>query len=137
MRPFSPERPFPKRPFSPRFKKCCCFPCSSIIYRHLMFSALYFKSSLPTISIKSVNACAGPLWDFLPNNFEVVLIIMTIAEIFVLVTTSPGYAGINLTGYPPPRHLGAFAPKCVPSPGPGICISWLSNVKIVNTVIWP
>ena len=27
-------------------------------------------------------------------------------------------AGINLTGYhPPPGHPGAFAPKCVPSPG--------------------
>ena len=26
-------------------------------------------------------------------------------------------AGINLTGYHPPRHPGAFAPKCVPSPG--------------------
>ena len=26
------------------------------------------------------------------------------------------YAGINLTGYHPPGHPGAFAPKCVPSP---------------------
>ena len=26
-------------------------------------------------------------------------------------------AGINLTGYHPPGHPGAFAPKCVPSPG--------------------
>ena len=27
------------------------------------------------------------------------------------------YVGINLTGYPPPpRHPGAFAPKCVLSP---------------------
>ena len=62
------------------------------------------------------------------------------------------YAGINLTGYYPPGHSGAFAPKCVPSPRafaqekmprggvnkftmspePGICI----NMKIVNTVIW-
>ena len=25
-------------------------------------------------------------------------------------------AGINLTGYHPPGHPGAFAPKCVPSP---------------------
>ena len=60
-------------------------------------------------------------------------------------------AGINLTGYHPPGHPGAFAPKCVPSPrafaqqkmpggrankfkmslGPGICI----NMKIVNVVI--
>ena len=27
------------------------------------------------------------------------------------------YAGISLTGYHPPGHPGAFAPKCVPSPG--------------------
>ena len=27
-----------------------------------------------------------------------------------------GNAGINLTSYHPPGHLGAFAPKCVPSP---------------------
>ena len=27
------------------------------------------------------------------------------------------YAGINLTGYHPPGHPGAFAPKCVHSPG--------------------
>ena len=26
------------------------------------------------------------------------------------------YAGISLTGYHPPGHPGAFAPKCVPSP---------------------
>ena len=25
-------------------------------------------------------------------------------------------AGINLTGYHPPGHPGAFAPKCLPSP---------------------
>ena len=60
-------------------------------------------------------------------------------------------AGINLTGYHPPGHPGAFAPKCVPSPRafaqqkmpggwankfqtslrPGICI----NMKIVDIVI--
>ena len=28
----------------------------------------------------------------------------------------PSNAGINLTGYHPPGHPGAFAPKCVPSP---------------------
>ena len=27
------------------------------------------------------------------------------------------YAGINLTGYHPPREPRAYAPKCVPSPG--------------------
>ena len=65
------------------------------------------------------------------------------------------YAGVGLAGYHPPGHPGAFALKCVPSPGafakqkmlggaglkmmmslgPGICINFLSNMKIVNTVI--
>ena len=29
--------------------------------------------------------------------------------------TRSNNAGINLTGYHPPGHPGAFAPKCVPS----------------------
>ena len=53
-----------------------------------MFSTSYFKSSLSAISIKSVNAI--PLWDFLPSNFEVVLTKMTIVELFIVMTTSPG-----------------------------------------------
>ena len=40
------------------------------------------------ISIKKVNAM--PLWDFLPSIFEVVLEIMIIAELFMVMTTSPG-----------------------------------------------
>ena len=67
-------------------EQCYCFPCSSIIYRHLMFSAFYFKGSLSTISIKSVNAM--PLWNFLQDHFEVVLKIMTIAELFIVMTAS-------------------------------------------------
>ena len=31
-----------------------------------------------------------PLCDFLQSNFEVVLKIMTIAELFIVMTTSPG-----------------------------------------------
>ena len=54
-----------------------------------MFSTSYFESSLFTIAIKRVNAM--PLWDFLQNHFEVVLKIMTIAELFIVMTTSPGY----------------------------------------------
>ena len=69
-------------------EKCHCFPCSSIIYRHLMFSTSHFKGSLSTILIKSVNAM--PLWDFLQSHFEVVFKIITIAELFIVVTTSPG-----------------------------------------------
>ena len=38
------------------------------------------------------------------------------SAMFVGVTAC-GNAGINLTGYHPPWHPGAFAPKCVPSPG--------------------
>ena len=56
--------------------------CSSIIYRHLMFSTSYFKGSLSTILIKSVNAM--PLWDFLQSHFEVVFKIMTIAELLIV-----------------------------------------------------
>ena len=69
-------------------EKCYCFPCSSIIYRHPMFSTSYFKSSLSTISMKSVNAM--PLSDFLQSHFEVVLKIMTIAELFIAMTALPG-----------------------------------------------
>ena len=60
----------PKRPFSLRLRNVIAFPCSSIIHvcPHLMFSTLYFKSSLSTISIKKVNAI--PLWDFCTSDFE-------------------------------------------------------------------
>ena len=44
-----------------------------------------FQKPLSTVSIKSVNAM--PLWDFLPSNFEVVSKIMTIAELFIAMTT--------------------------------------------------
>ena len=60
----------------------------SHIYRHLMFSTSYFKSSLSTISIKSVNAM--PPWDFLQSHFEMVLKLMTIAKLFIVMTTSLG-----------------------------------------------
>ena len=53
-----------------------------------MLSTSYFKSSLYIISIKRVNAM--PLWDFLQSNFEVVLKIQTIAELFIVMATSPG-----------------------------------------------
>ena len=69
-------------------EKCHCFPCSSIIYCHLMFSPSYFKGSLSTILIKSVNSM--PLWDFLQSHFEVVFKMITIAELFIVVTTSSG-----------------------------------------------
>ena len=48
-----------------------------------MLSNSYFKSSLSTISIKSVNAMS--LWYFLQSHFEVVLKIMTIAELFIVM----------------------------------------------------
>ena len=78
----------PKKALLSKTEKCHCFPCSSIIYHHLMFSTSYFKSSLSTTSSKNINAM--PLWDFLPSSFEVVLKIMTIAELFIIMTTSPG-----------------------------------------------
>ena len=68
------------------------------------------------------------------------------------------YAGINLTGYhpPPPRAPRGFCTEMCAQPqgfcktenargaglkmtmslGPGICINFLSNMKIVNTIIW-
>ena len=68
--------------FSPRLRNVI----ASIIYRYLMFSASHFKSSLSKISIKGVNAM--PLWEFLQSHFEGVLKIMTIAELFVVMTVS-------------------------------------------------
>ena len=51
-------------------------------------SVSYFKGSLSAISINSVYAM--PLWDFLQSHFEVVLKIMTIAELFIIMTASLG-----------------------------------------------
>ena len=65
-------------------------------------------------------------------------------------------AGINLTGYHPPRAPRGFCTEMCAQPqgfcktenaqgaglkmtmslGPGICIYFISNMKIVNTVIW-
>ena len=67
-----------------------------------------------------------------------------------------GNAGINLTGYHPPPGTRGFCTEMCAQPqgfcktensrgaglkmtmslGPGICINFLSNMKIVNTVIW-
>ena len=53
------------------------------------------------------------------------------------------YAGINLSGYHPPGHPGAFAPKCVPSPrafaqrnGAGRLHQLAFKHENGNTVIW-
>ena len=51
-----------------------------------MFPALHFKGSSSKISIKGINPM--PLWDFLQSHFEGVLKIMTIAELFVVMTAS-------------------------------------------------
>ena len=51
---------------------------------YLMFRPSYFKSSLSTISIKRVNAMP------LRSNIDVVLKIMTIAELFIVMTTATG-----------------------------------------------
>ena len=53
-----------------------------------VFNSVLFQRLLSTILIKSVNAM--PLWDFLQSHFEVVFKIMTIGELFIVVTTSPG-----------------------------------------------
>ena len=55
------------------------------------------------------------------------------------------YAGINLTGYTPRAPRGFCTEMCAQprgfctaenARGLGICTNWLSNMKIVNTVMW-
>ena len=80
---------FQKKALFSETEKCYCVPRSSVINHHLIFSTSYFKSFLSTISIKRVNAMPLSVWDFLPRNFEVLLKIMTIAKLFITMTTSP------------------------------------------------
>ena len=53
-----------------------------------MFLASNFQNSLSTFSIKRVNAM--PLWDFCVSNSEVALKIIIVAELFIVMTISPG-----------------------------------------------
>ena len=64
---------------------------------------------------------------------------------YILSGINVTYASINLTGYHPPWAPQGFCKtentwgvglKMMTSLGLGICINFLSNMKIVNTVIW-
>ena len=60
-----------------------------------MFSTSYFKTSLSTISINFLMILindfnAMPAGISSKGHFEVVLKIMTVAELFIVMTTSPG-----------------------------------------------
>ena len=64
------------------------FRCSSVIYPHLLLSPSHFQNSLSTFSIERVNGI--PLWDFCASDFQRALKIIIIAELFIVMTISPG-----------------------------------------------
>ena len=64
------------------------FRCSSIIYPRPMLPPSHFRNSLSTFSIERVNLM--PLWDFCASDFQRVLKIIIIAELFIVMTISPG-----------------------------------------------
>ena len=69
------------------------FRHSSVIYPHLLLSPSHFQNSLPTFSIERINGT--PLWDFYPSDFQRALKIIIIAELFIVITISPGYLRYN------------------------------------------
>ena len=62
--------------------------CSAVIYPHLLLSPSHFQNSLSTFSIERVNGV--PLWDICERNFQRALKIIIIAELFIVMTISPG-----------------------------------------------
>ena len=64
------------------------FRFSSVIYPQLLLSPSHFQNSLSTFSIERVNGI--PLGDFYPSDFERALKIIIIAELFIVMTISPG-----------------------------------------------
>ena len=61
---------------------------SSVMYPHLPLSPSHFQNSLSTFSIERFNEI--PLWDFCASDFQRVLKIIIIAELFIVMTISPG-----------------------------------------------
>ena len=59
-----------------------------LLYPHLLLSPLHFQCSLSTLSIERVNGI--PLWDFYVSDFQRALKIIIIAELFIVLTISPG-----------------------------------------------
>ena len=66
---------------------------SSVMYPHLPLSPYHFRNSLSTFSIERVNEI--PLWNFCTSDFQRVLKIIIIAELFIVMTISPGYLRHN------------------------------------------
>ena len=64
------------------------FQCSSVIYPHLLLSSSHFQNSLSAFSIERVNGI--PLLDFFASDFQRALKIIIIAELFIVMTISPG-----------------------------------------------
>ena len=62
--------------------------CSSVIYPHLPLSPSHFQNSLSTFLIERVNEI--PLWDFCASDFQRVMKIIIISELFIIMTMSPG-----------------------------------------------
>ena len=61
---------------------------SSVMYPPLPLSPYHFQNSLSTFSVERVNEI--PLWDFCASDFRRVLKIIIIAELFIVMTISPG-----------------------------------------------
>ena len=55
---------------------------------HLLLSPSHFQNSLSTFSVERVNGI--PLWDFCTREFQRALKIIIIAELFIVMTISPG-----------------------------------------------
>ena len=64
------------------------FPCLSVTYPHLLLLPSHIQNSLSTFSIERVNGIA--LWDFCASDFQKALKIIIIAELFIVMTISPG-----------------------------------------------
>ena len=59
-----------------------------ITYPHLMLSPSHFQNTLFTFSTEKVNGM--PLLDFCESQLQRTLKIIIIAELFILMTISPG-----------------------------------------------
>ena len=98
------------------------------IVKRSLFSSRSYNKKIATLKLFCIfGICISQ--HFLVKTFTLNLVTLaTFAKYRVIRTTylpitkeklefSCYNAGINLTGYHPPGHPGAFAPKCVPSPG--------------------
>ena len=72
----------------PEIKLITAFPWLSAIYPLSTAFTISFTNSLSTFSIERVSGI--PLWDFCASNFQRALKIIIIAELFIVMTISPG-----------------------------------------------